>query len=109
MKKILAQKTKKTVTVGVADSLVIKILENELPRRVKQVVFNKQIKVLCKLTGIEDLANGFKNKPKTRRKEIINAPKYESVISYVIRRSFGSKYYGKIETPFLMNITSHSK
>lgn len=64
MKKILAQKTKKTVIIVLADSLVIKILENEFQRRVSQVVFNKQIKVLCKLTGIEDLANGLKNKPK---------------------------------------------
>ena len=26
-----------------------------------------------------------------------------------MRRSFASKYYGKIETPLLMNITGHSK
>ncbi len=44
----LQQKTKKAVTVGVADPLVIEILENEFPRRVSQVVFNKQIKALCK-------------------------------------------------------------
>ena len=56
---ILQQKTKKAVTVGVADSLVIELLENEFPRRVSQVVFNKQIKALCKLAGIEDLVSGF--------------------------------------------------
>jgi hypothetical protein len=43
------------------------------------VVFNKQIKALCKMAGIEDLVSGFKNNPKTRRKEIVNAPKYEFV------------------------------
>jgi hypothetical protein len=75
----LQQKTKKAVTVGVADSLVIELLKNEFPRRVSQVVFHKQIKALCKLAGIEDLVSGFKNNPKTRRKEIINAPKYEFV------------------------------
>jgi hypothetical protein len=26
-----------------------------------------------------------------------------------MRRSFTSKYYGKIETPLLLNITGHSK
>jgi hypothetical protein len=26
-----------------------------------------------------------------------------------MRRSFASNYYGKIETPLLMNITGHSK
>ena len=106
---ILQQKTKKAVTVAVADPLVIEILENEFPRRVSQVVFNKQIKALCKLAGIEDLVSGFKNNPKTRRKEIINAPKYEFVTSHIMRRSFASNYYGKIETPLLMNITGHSK
>ena len=76
---ILQQKTKKAVTVGVADPLVIEILKNKFPRKVSQVVFNKQIKALCKLAGIEGLVSGFKNNPKTRRKEIVNAPKYEFV------------------------------
>ena len=106
---ILQQKTKKAVTVGVADPLVIKLLENEFPRKVSQVVFNKQIKALCRMAGIEDLVSGFKNNPKTRRKEIVNAPKYEFVTSHIMRRSFASNYYGKIETPLLMNITGHSK
>jgi integrase len=106
---ILQQKTKKAVTVGVADPLVIKLLENEFPRRVSQVVFNKQIKALCRMAGIKELVSGFKNNPKTRRKEIVNAPKYEFVTSHIMRRSFASNYYGKIETPLLMNITGHSK
>ena len=105
----MQQKTKKAVTVGVADPLVIKLLENEFPRKVSQVAFNKQIKALCKMAGIEDLVSGFKNNPKTRRKEIIKAPKYAFVTSHIMRRSFASNYYGKIETPLLMNITGHSK
>jgi hypothetical protein len=76
---IIQQKTKKAVTVGVADALVIEILEKEFPRKVSHVVFNKQIKALCKLAGIEDLVSGFKNNPTTRRKEIVSAPKYEFV------------------------------
>jgi integrase len=106
---ILKQKTKKAVTIGVVEPLVIKILENDFPRRVSQVVFNKQIKALCKMARIDGLVSGFKNNPKTRRKEIVNAPKYEFVTSHIMRRSFASNYYGKIETPLLMNITGHSK
>ena len=67
------------VTIDVADPVVIKILENEFPRKVSQVVFNKQIKALCKMAGIEGFIFGFKNNPKTRRKEIVNAPKYAFV------------------------------
>jgi len=106
---IIQQKIKKAVTVGVADPLVIEILENKFPRKVSQVVFNKQIKALCKLAGINGLVSGFKNNPKTRRKVIVNAPKYEFVTSHIMRRSFATNYYGKIETPLLMNITGHSK
>ena len=106
---IVQQKTKKAVTVGVADPLVIQVLENKFPKRVSQVVFNKQIKSLCKMAGINGLVSGFKNNPKTRRKEVVSAPKYEFITSHIMRRSFASNYYGKIETPLLMNITGHSK
>ena len=106
---IVQQKTKKAVTVGVADPLVIKLLENKFPKIVSQVVFNKQIKSLCKMAGIDGLVSGFKNNPKIRRKEVVSAPKYEFVTSHIMRRSFASNYYGKIETPLLMNITGHSK
>ncbi|MBT6170456.1 MAG: tyrosine-type recombinase/integrase, partial [Flavobacteriaceae bacterium] len=106
---IVQQKTKKAVTVGVADPLVIQLLENKFPRRVSQIVFNKQIKSLCKMAGIDGLVSGFKNNPKIRRKEVVSAPKYEFVTSHIMRRSFASNYYGKIETPLLMNITGHSR
>tara|TARA_B110001450_G_scaffold78933_1_gene74898 strand:+ start:121 stop:771 length:651 start_codon:yes stop_codon:yes gene_type:complete len=106
---ILQQKTKKAVTVGLADPLIIDILENEFPNKVSQVLFNKQIKALCKMAGIDTVVSGFKNNPKTRRKEIVDAPKYEFVTSHIMRRSFASNYYGKIETPLLRNITGHSK
>jgi integrase len=106
---IIQQKTKKPVTVGVADPLVIEILKNEFPRRVSQVVFNKQIKALCRMAGIDELVSGFKNNSKTRRKEVVSAPKNAFVTSHIMRRSFASNYYGKIETPLLMNITGHSK
>ncbi|MDB4202729.1 hypothetical protein N9763_07015 [Polaribacter sp.] len=76
---------------------------------VSQVAFNKQIKALCRIAVINGLVSEFKNNPKTRRKEIVNAPKYEFVTSHIMRRSFASNYYEKIETPLLMNITGHSK
>ena len=61
------------------------------------------------MAGINGLVSGFKNNPKIRRKEVVSAPKYEFVTSHIMRRSFASNYYGKIETPLLMNITGHSK
>jgi hypothetical protein len=78
------------VTIRVADSLVIKLLENEFPRRVSQVIFHKQMKALCRMAGIEDLVPGFKNTLKTRRKEALTAPKYAFVTSPIMPRSFES-------------------
>jgi len=45
----------------------------------------------------------------TLKYKIVNAPKYAFVTSHIMRRSFASNYYGKIETPLLMNINGHSK
>jgi hypothetical protein len=39
----------------------------------------------------------------------VSAPKYEFVTSPIMRCSFASNYFGKIETPLLLNITGHSK
>ena len=75
----------------------------------RKVAFNKQIKMICKIAGISEVVHGFKNNPKTRRKEVVKAPKYEFVTSHIMRRSFASNYYGKIETPMLMNISGHKK
>jgi len=47
------------------------------------------------MAGINGLVSGFKNNPKTQRKEIVFAPKYEFVTSHIMRRSFDSNYYGK--------------
>ena len=55
-----------------------------------QVIFNKQIKTICKNAGIDDLVKGFKNNPKTRRKKVLSAPKYEFVTSHIMRRSFAT-------------------
>jgi hypothetical protein len=78
------------VTAGATDPLVIKLLENEYPGIISQVTFIKRIKVLCRMAGIEDLVPGFKNNPKTRRKEVVSVPKYEFVTSHIMRRSFAS-------------------
>ena len=37
------------------------------------------------------------------------APKYEFVTSNIMRRSFAINYFGKIETPILMEVTEHSR
>ena len=35
--------------------------------------------------------------------------KYELITSHTMRRSFATNYFGKMETPILMEITGHSR
>ena len=103
------QKTDKYVTVGVVDKEVIQILKNNFPYSISAQLFNRQIKQVCQIAGINDMVSGYKLCSKTRRKKLGTHPKYSLISSHDLRRSFATNYFGKIETPILMQITGHSK
>ena len=103
------QKTDKYVTVGVVDKEVIKILKNNFPYSISAQLFNRQIKQICQIAGIYEMVSGYKLCNKTRRKRLGTHPKYSLISSHDLRRSFATNYFGKIETPILMQITGHSK
>ena len=103
------QKTDKYVTVGVVDKEVIQILKKNFPYPISAQLFNRQIKQVCQIAGINDMVSGYKLCPKTRRKRLGTHPKYSLISSHDLRRSFATNYFGKIETPILMQITGHSK
>jgi hypothetical protein len=48
------------MTIGIADPLDLKLLENESLRRISQVVFHKHIKALCKMVKVEGLCLGLR-------------------------------------------------
>ena len=103
------QKTDKYVTVGVVDKEVIKILKYKFPYSISAQLFNRQIKQICQIAGIYEMVCGYKLCIKTRRKRLGTHPKYSLISSHDLRRSFATNYFGKIETPILMQITGHSK
>ena len=103
------QKTDKYITVGVVDKEVIQILKQRFPYAISAQLFNRQIKQICQIAGLNDMVSGYKLCPKTRRKRLGNHPKYSLISSHDLRRSFATNYFGKIETPILMQITGHSK
>ena len=103
------QKTDKYVTVGVVDKEVIKILKYRFPYNISAQLFNRQIKQVCQIAEINDMVSGYKLCSKTRRKKLGTHPKYSLISSHDLRRSFATNYFGKIETPILMQITGHSK
>ena len=103
------QKTDKHVTVGLVDKEVIQILKKSFPYTISAQLFNRQIKQICQIAGLNEIVSGYKLCIKTKRKRLGTHPKYSLISSHDLRRSFATNYFGKIETPILMQITGHSK
>ena len=102
-------KTEKPITIGIIDPMVIEFLKIDFPQKTNASVFNKKIKELCQLAGIDQIIKGNKMCAITKRVEFGMYPKYELIASHAMRRSFATNYFGKIETPILMEITGHSR
>ena len=102
-------KTEKPITIGIIDPMVIEFLKIDFPQKTNASVFNKRIKELCQLAGIDQIIKGNKMSSITKRVELGMYPKYELIASHAMRRSFATNYFGKIETPILMEITGHSR
>ncbi|MFC4818095.1 tyrosine-type recombinase/integrase [Flavobacterium sp. GCM10023249] len=75
--------------------------------RVNEVKFNKDIKIICKLAGINEVMVGRKRVPGKNRKVKSYYPKYELISSHTCRRSFVTNHYGKIDDKTIMAITTH--
>ncbi len=106
---VVQEKTKKNVTIGISDSHIIKILNENFPKHITDVRLNSLSKIICKMAGITQVVEGEKLNITTNRKEFGSYPKFELISSHCFRRSFASNYYKLIPTPILMNITGHSK
>jgi integrase len=106
---VIQEKTKKSVTIGINDSHIITILNENFPSHINDVRLNSLSKIICKMAGITQVVEGEKLNIEINRKEFGNFPKFELISSHCFRRSFASNYYKLIPTPILMNITGHSK
>ena len=88
---------------------IISILEKrngEFPRKISDQKFNKYIKEVCKIAGIDNLIKGGKI-GEGNKKEIGIFPKYELVTSHIMRRTFVTLYTGIIEKDLLKTQTGH--
>lgn len=106
---LIQQNTQKYVTIGINDPITVDVILNHFPTSVSPIKFNRLIKEICKRAGMNELVRGYKNNPKTKRKELGLYPKYELICAHDLRRSFATNYFGKVETPILMQITGHTK
>lgn len=79
-----------------------------LPYSISDQKFNEYIKEICQKVGINEITDGAKMNPKTKRKETGQYPKYELISSHTCRRSFASNLYGKLPNMVIMAITGHT-
>jgi len=78
-----------------------------LLRPISAPKFNKYIKELCGIVGINVPTNGYVRGNGNKRIIGIH-PKHKLISSHTMRRSFASNLYGKVPTVVIMAITGHT-
>ena len=106
---IIQKKTGTEVSPVIADKEIIDLVYPNLPYRISEQKFNQYMKLVCKEASIDQLVKGYKLNKETKRKELVNLPKYELLSSHDLRRSFATNYFDMVPTSILMNLTGHSK
>ena len=104
-------KTGKRVSIPV-HPMVKKILIKHhgcLPKKVNDAIFNKQIKKVCKLAGLNKLMQGKIYDAKSKRKVLGLHKKYNLITSHIGRRSFATNHFGKLPNANIMSICGWSK
>jgi len=98
------------VTVPVKNQIVVSILKHKFPYRISDQNFNKYMKEVCKRAGLTDVVNGYKFNSSSKRKELVEKPKYELLASHDLRRSFATYHYDKgMPVAYIMRITGHKR
>ncbi|ATC39276.1 phage integrase SAM-like domain-containing protein [Elizabethkingia anophelis] len=106
--KFIQKKTKNEITLPL-HPVVMDILyknENTFPESMDIITYNKQVKLIAKMAGINST---LKVKIRTKHRVIsLITEKWRAISSHIGRRSFATNFYGKIPTPLLMRATGHS-
>lgn len=102
------QKTQKEILLPLHPVVLDIMSKNNqaFPPRLSKQKYNKQIKQVVQLAGINSLVKVRKRKGYRGQELLIQ--KWEAISSHIGRRSFASNFYGKIPTPLLMEATGHS-
>ncbi|MBE2272740.1 MAG: phage integrase SAM-like domain-containing protein [Flavobacteriales bacterium] len=116
---LIQEKTKKPVTIPLHDEvqIILDKYDGDFPpifgktKASNSTLFNRYIKTVCRLAGINDVVKGrlFNDDENVKRNEIVQKEKYNFVSSHICRRSFATNFYGdkRFTTPQLMAITGH--
>lgn len=81
----------------------------DFPRKISLQKFDKYLKEICRLAGMNNIVKSSKQvkTPQGRRKRIVEDKKYTFCSSHMFRRSFITKYFGKLPNQEIMKVTGH--
>ena len=82
----------------------------DYPRKISKQKLNDYLKELCRLAGMNQIITAEKSVMKKgigMRTVVIEAPKYTFCSSHMFRRTFVTKYYGKVADADIMRVTGH--
>ncbi len=101
------QKTAKNITIPILEKTE-EIINSGLPHKISLVNFNKYLKRICELSGIDNKMKGVLFDKESKRKKEGEYYKWQLVTSHICRRTFATNQYGVLPTPLIMQITGHS-
>ena len=84
------------------------LLKDGLPRPIAIQNFNRYIKEICQIAGLNTRTRGRKYDVEKKRRIEGDYEKWEVISSHVMRRTFATLNYTKLPTPLLMKVTGHS-
>jgi site-specific recombinase XerD len=102
------KKTKKKMILPLHPDVlnVIKKNQDSFPEKIQQQEYNRQIKKIARIAGLNQSINA---KKRTGHRTInASLEKWEAISSHIGRRTFATMFYGKIPTPLLMEATGHT-
>jgi len=112
------KKTNKNIVIPMPPKVkeILNKRNGNFPRFLSAVKFNKHIKDVAKLAGINEPTQGAKlieiqdekTEKKFYRKITGTFEKWELITSHVMRRSFATNFYGEMPTALIISITGHS-
>lgn len=106
---ITQKKTGARVTCGIKDVTVIEIMKKDFPFSVAAQTFNKKLKELCRLSGIDEVVKSYVMTDSGRNK-LVSGPKYMFITAHDLRRSFATNsFYKNIPPNIIMGMTGHKK
>jgi site-specific recombinase XerD len=103
---IKTQKTKSFVKLPIHAHVkfVLDKRFGQLPKKMSATEYNKQLKIICQLAGIDNLVYGKVWNPTTKRKERKYLPKYAFCTSHIGRKSLCTNLAGKVPNELIQSV-----